>query len=393
MFLKSKVDESAFTKNNQVELIRGGKTYFDLLLNLINNAEQSVHIQTYIFAEDNTGNQVARALKEAVVRGVKVQLLVDGYASQDLSSKFVTDLQEAGIEFRFFEPIFRNNLFYFGRRLHHKVVVVDARYGIVGGLNIADHYNDFPNKPSWLDYALFVEGDIAQKLFLLCVETWNGFRSSLDAAPRIKFDKNFAIQKERQVDVKMICNDWVKRKNEISDAYLAIFHSADTEIILLGSYFFPGTKIRRQMAKASKRGVIITVVVAGFSDVAIAKNAERWLYDWLLRKGVVLYEYQKNILHAKVAVCDNKWMTVGSYNINDLSAYASIELNLEVRNGAFCREVNQTIKEIIKNDCVQVVTNSEIQTTSMFKKIVNWGSYKCIRILLYLFTFYFKQQN
>lgn len=393
MKFNSKSIVTAYTKNNQVELIRGGKKYFDLLLQLIQNAKYSVHIQTYIFANDATGIEVVNALKAAVNRGVAVHILVDGYASQDLSKYFVTELRSAGIKFRFFEPIFRNNHFYFGRRLHHKVVVVDIKYAIVGGLNIANHYNDFPEKPSWLDFALYVKGEVAQQLCILCWKTWNGFTINTDITPCEKSASSASIPKEKQVKIKMIRNDWVRRKNEISDSYIKMFQSSNQEITILCSYFFPGTKIRRQMARARKRGVKIKVVVAGLSDVLIAKYAERWLYDWLLRKGIEVYEYQKNILHAKIAVCDDHWMTIGSYNINDISAYASIELNLEVQNAAFCKEVKQTMEQIIINDCEQITSENTKKATTIFKKIVNWSAYKCMRIVFYLFTFYFRQRN
>lgn len=382
-----------FTKNNQVELLRGGKKYFDVLLKLIQNAKESIHIQTYIFAEDETGKLVANALKESVKRGVEIYLLVDGYASQDLSKTFTNQLKTAGIHFRFFEPFFRNNNFYFGRRLHHKIVVVDVKYALVGGLNIANHYNDLPNQPSWLDFALYVDGEIAQQLCILCWKTWNGFAINSLKIPCINAIVDVTVPKEKQIDIKMCRNDWVRRKNEISDSYIKMLHSSKKEITIFCSYFFPGKKIRYAMVKASKRGVKIKVVVAGVSDIVIAKHAERWLYNWLLRKKIDIYEYQKNILHAKVTVCDYHWMTIGSYNINDISAYASIELNLEIKNTIFCTQVKQTLDQIIANDCEQITTENYIKSNTVFKKIQNWLAFKCVRSLFYLFTFYFRQRD
>ena len=382
-----------YTENNQVELLCGGKKYFDILFKLIQNAKESIHIQTYIFAEDETGKLIVDALKQSVKRGVKVYLLVDGYASQDLSNQFINQLKTAGVNFRFFEPFFKNNNFYFGRRLHHKVVVVDIKYAVVGGLNIANHYNDLPNKPSWLDFAVYVEGEIAQQLCIVCWKTWNGFNSNINNVLCKKTVINFKIPIEKRIEIRMRRNDWVRRKNEISSSYINMLRSSQKEIIILCSYFFPGKKIRRAMVKAIKRGIKIKVVVAGISDVVIAKHAERWLYDWLLRKGIEIYEYQKNILHAKVAICDNQWMTIGSYNINDLSAYASIELNLDIKSENFCTTVRHTLNQIISNDCEQITIKNYNKTNTAFKKILNWFAFKIIRILFYLFTFYFKQRN
>jgi cardiolipin synthase len=217
---------NTYTKNNQVELVPGGKKYFDLLLSLIQNASSSIHLQTYIFADDQTGILVADALKSAAIRGVQVYLLVDGYASKNLSPLFLNQLQTAGIHFRFFEPIFKSSHFYFGRRLHHKVIVIDVKYGLIGGLNVANHYNDLPENPSWLDFAVLVEGEIVQQLCALCWKTWNGFTTN-DKALHCTNNLNetqFAIDK--QVNIKMIRNDWVRGKNEISKSYLSMFQSS-----------------------------------------------------------------------------------------------------------------------------------------------------------------------
>lgn len=382
-----------YTKNNQVELVAGGKKYFDLLLSLIQNAKKSIHFQTYIYANDETGVLVANALKSAALRGVQVYLLVDGYASKNLTSSFTKQLQTAGINFRFFEPIFKSSHFYFGRRLHHKVIVIDEKYGLVGGLNVANHYNDMPKNPSWLDFAVLVEGEIVQQLCSLCWKTWNGFTANTTLFECEKDSNVQQFSAEKQVNIKMIRNDWVRGKNEISKSYLSMFQSSKSEVTILCSYFFPGIKIRRQMVKAAKRGVKIKVIVAGLSDVLVAKYAERWLYDWLLRNKIQIYEYQKNILHAKVAVCDDNWMTIGSYNINDISAYASIELNLELQNAAFCKDVRQTMDKIIATDCVEINAEHSLKTNTIYRRLVCWLAYRCTRILFYMFTFYFKKQR
>ena len=144
---------------------------------MISSARHTLHLQTYIYDEDATGKAVADCLKQAASRGVKVYLMVDGYASQSLSSKFIRDLEDHQVYFRFFEPVFRSRYFYFGRRLHHKVLVVDSQVALVGGINISDKYNDLPGKPAWHDYALHVEGEIPQQLCVLCWKSWQGFPS------------------------------------------------------------------------------------------------------------------------------------------------------------------------------------------------------------------------
>src|SRR5690606_24201691 len=123
---------SAYTNFNRVRLVRGGRDYFNELADLIRKATQSIHLQVYIFIADETGQLIAEELIEAAKRGVQVFVLADGYASKDLPKEFIRRMRSAGIRFRFFEPLLKSERFYLGRRLHHKVVVADGYYGLVG---------------------------------------------------------------------------------------------------------------------------------------------------------------------------------------------------------------------------------------------------------------------
>ena len=146
------------------------------------------------------------------------------------------------------------------------------------------------------------------------------------------------------------------------------------------------------MIDAVKRGVKIQVITAGVSDVKVAKSAERWLYDWLLRNKIELYEYQENVLHGKMALCDSEWMTIGSYNINNISAYASIELNLDVHNPYFVSNTRNVLQQIIEKDCMPISMEEHLRTKNIFKQFGRWLSYGFIRTVFHLFTFYFKHR-
>ena len=319
---------NTYTDNNYVRLIRGGKEYFDALVQLIDSAKENIHLQAYIYDDDETGILIAGALKKAAQRNVSVYVIVDGYASQVLSRSFVKDMRQAGIHFRFFEPVFKSRYFYFGRRMHHKVMVVDAKYALVGGVNIADRYNDLSGKPAWLDFALYLEGEIAAELCVLCWKTWNGYPMNMPITPCEEKRPVVDIAIENRSEVRMRRNDWVRRKNEISASYIQMFRTAKKEVTVLCSYFLPGKIMRQQIQYALSRGVNIRIVAAGISDVSLAKNAERWLYDWLLRNKIELYEYQQNVLHGKIPICDDTWMRIGYYNIKDINGFASIKLNI-----------------------------------------------------------------
>jgi cardiolipin synthase len=381
---------SAYTYNNKVKLVRGGADYFNTLTELINKATRSVHLQIYIMDEDETGKQVAEVLMQAAKRGVDVYLLVDGYASKNLSDNFIHSLQSAGIHFRFFESLLKSEHFYFGRRLHHKILVTDAWYSLVGGVNISNRYNDTDGQPAWLDWALFTEGPASVELFKVCIEVWS--RPGKILTRKSLFHEIPARKPAGHSPVRIRRNDWVKRKNQISRSYIDMFKKAADHIIIMSSYFLPGQILRHHLSRASKRKIDITVIVAGKSDIRLAKNAERYIYRWLLKRNIKLYEYTPSVLHGKMATRDNKWVTIGSYNVNDISAYASVELNLDVNDTAFATDVQKQLEAIIANDCVQVTEESYLTKYNLIERGIQYCSYVLVRVIFYLFTFYFKQR-
>jgi cardiolipin synthase len=381
----------AYTIRNRVELIYGGSEYFSLLLKLIENARQCIFLQFYIYENDETGWRVTHSLINAAKRNVNVYLLVDGYASQGISRKMIKEINEAGIMVKWFEPLFRSKHFYFGRRLHHKVLVADGLYSLVGGVNICNRYNDMPGNPAWLDTAIYCEGEASYDLYKICYEMWGEKNNPKINTQQIKrFIEN--IPAEEQIMVRVRRNDWVKRKNQIWKSYYDMFSKAQKNITIMCSYFLPGRLFRKKIGQAVKRGVKVKVVLAGQSDIMMAKHAERYLYDWLLRNNIEIYEYHESVLHAKLAVYDSKKATIGSYNVNNISAYASLELNMEVENHSFASFVDKEINEIISNHCKLITKDNYIASTNIFRRLWQKFCYSFINNVLNLFTFYFKQE-
>jgi cardiolipin synthase len=371
---KSKPD---FFHHNKIDLIQGGHSYFELLVDMIDGAKETIHFQTYIFDEDETGTQVADALVRAAGRNVKIYMLVDSYGSQALSKAFVDKLKDAGISFGTFRPMFRTKKFYLGRRLHHKVVVVDAIRCTVGGLNISNRYNDTAESMAWLDWALYAEGEVAEALETVCV-------SRLKHRPKKTDIPRRRISNVCHVGVRE--NDWVRRKHQIYDAYLRMFREANTELIIMSAYFLPGRRFRKNIEQAVKRGVKVKVVLTANADVALIKYAERYIYRWLFKNNIEVYEYTRNVLHAKIAVCDNRVMTVGSFNVNNLSAYGSIELNLEVENNKFAHDVHNRLDAIIKKDCRKVTEESFNRQFNLVVRTAHRWAYEAFRFLFFLST-------
>ncbi len=383
---------SEYTKQNKVRLIHGGKEYFDTLWEMIKKAKTSIQFQTYIFDNDFTGRKTAAELIRAARRGVKVKLLLDGYASQSLPGKFVDTLIAGGVSFRWFEPLMRSRKFYFGRRLHHKVIVFDNTFSLVGGVNISDKYNDIGEEPAWLDWAMLSEGDVSAELAKVCIQMWqraNWHFKGRTIAPAIEPCK---VPKETSM-VRVRRNDWVSGKNDITRSYLEMMKNAKSHIIFVSSYFMPSRILRGFMKRALKRGVKISIIIAGKSDVGISKAAERYLYNWMFRHKLTIYEYKKGVLHGKISTYDGEFVTIGSYNINNLSAYASIELNLDVDDKEFALEVEKDFKKIMKNNCTEVIETEYRVKSNHLQQFGHWLAYNTIRFMLFLFTFYFKQNK
>lgn len=163
---------SGYTAHNTIELVSGGSSYFDLLVRLIDEAKETIHLQIYIYEADETGQRITEALMRAARRGIKVFMLLDGYASRSLKPEMIVNIRKSGIYFRWFEPLFKSSRFYIGRRMHHKVFVADGLHSLVGGINISNHYNDRPDQPAWLDWAVYVKGEISTDLHNRCVQMW-----------------------------------------------------------------------------------------------------------------------------------------------------------------------------------------------------------------------------
>ncbi len=381
-----------YTSRNRVEMVRGGRKFFSRLLQLIEEANHSVHLQFYIFLDDDTGNRVIRSLQAAAARGVAVFLQLDAYASRELSQKSVDELREAGVQVKWFEPLFKSRHFYFGRRLHHKVVVVDGFRCMVGGINICDRYNDLPGDPAWLDMAVYCEGEAAYIVYHICRQMWpEKIRQPALAWKEID-DACSSIPQTDWKEVRVRQNDWVKRKVQIWRSYLEAFSHSEKELTIMCSYFIPGLLYRRKLAQAVKKGVRVRVILAGISDIKMAKHAERFLYDWMLKNKIAIFEYQETVLHAKVATCDGVWTTVGSYNVNNISAYASLELNLDIRDPGFAGITTDMMETIIQDHCKEITPENYLNKVNFFTRVWQRFSYGVFNTVLKLFTFYFRQE-
>lgn len=367
--------------SKRIELVHSGADFFERLRCLIAHARSEVHLQTYIFENDTTGKEVAKALIAAASRNVKVYVLLDGYGSASLSVHFITDLIAHGINIRFFAPFFSMNSIYLARRLHHKVAVADGEVALVGGINIADKYRGTQSEEPWLDYAVQIKDTgMATHLERLCKMIYSKKNHKSISTTKIRFHL------AKGVSAHIVQNDWLHRKNEIYDAYTNAIENAKKEITILGSYFFPGRRLSKALYRASRNGVKVKLILSGVSDVPLARRATNHLYASLLKGNIELYEWKNSVLHGKVATVDQTWSTVGSFNLNHLSAYGSIELNIELLSKEFSRTMASNLRGVVAQ-CEKITADTLKTRGGLFAWILNGLAYRLVRILFRIATY------
>ncbi len=374
-------NETPLSETKLIELVHSGEDYFSRLERIILDAKTEIHIQTYIFDYDNIGKKIITALKKAASRNVKINILLDGFGSFSFPEEIINDFNKIGINIRFFSPFFSANSLYIGRRLHHKIVVADSKTVLIGGINIAHKYHGTPTTAAWLDYAVQInDKPIAESLQELCRDIY--LRKRIIRRKEIKS----VIGTVEEPLISVLQNDWLKRKNEIYNAYIKNIGNAKKEIVIVGSYFLPGKRLIKSLKKASRNGVKIKLILSGISDVPMARRASCHLYSKLLRYNIELYEWKKSILHGKVAVIDDNWTTIGSFNLNNLSSYASIEMNVGINSAEFANHYLLHLNEIIKQ-CEKITPKTIEFRYNLTSKLTNWVSYWITRMIEIMVTY------
>lgn len=340
---------------NRIHLLENGDAFFPRLLAAIEAARQEVLVETFILFDDEVGRPLQAALCAAARRGVQVALTLDGYGSSDLPPAFTGPLVEAGVQLRYFDPKrrllgLRTNLF---RRLHRKIVVVDGHTAFVGGINFsADHLASF-GEAAKQDYSIEVEGP--------AVATIHAFaRAALLAteAPR-GWERVSGTSREAAGDaeVRFVARDH-RHPTGIEDAYIAAIRGARKRVLIANAYFLPGYRLLHELHHAARRGVAVTLVLQGNPDMPMVANAAHGLYPYLLGGGVRIVEYCRRPLHAKLALVDDDWATVGSSNLDPLSLSLNLEANVLVRDRAFNAHVHERLQWLIDQHCREIDTSA-----------------------------------
>lgn len=347
---------------------------------MIDEAKLFIHFQSFIVDEDETGLRIIEALIRAAKRGIRTYFLLDAYGTEYLSGKLIKRIEEAGILFRFFSPAFITRGFQLSLRLHHKVLLVDGEVAIIGGMNFADRYRGTRLKKEWLDFALLVKGPECAHVNSILRKTWN--KTFISKAERSMETVHHTKTYAEDIKLRIIENNWYRNKIEILRSYRSAFKHAQDRMIIFASYFLPGRLERKLLRLASSRGVDIRIVLSAESDAPFFKRATGFLYDFILRNNIKIYEYLPSNLHAKVATVDGRWATIGSYNLNHISDYGSIEMNVDVLDKNFAAQFELLLLTIINDDCRQVTFEEYLRRKTWFTQFTGWLSYQMIRLLM-----------
>ena len=369
---------------NQVQLLRNGAEYFPALEQAIDAAAHEVRLETYILADDETGRRIVAALKRAVQRGVNVRVAYDGFGSSAFLGKLGDEMKAGGVDAVVFRPETGWNRFRRSRlrRLHRKLVMVDGHTAFVGGINIIDDLNMPPPREPRFDYAVRVQGPLLAPIHDAMCQLWVGLRqderhqksATIDVCPPVSDAAGdhhawFAFR------------DNVSHRRDIEREYLTAILAAKEEILIANAYFFPGRRFRRALLRARRHGVKVRLLLQGRQEYLLQYYATRALYGTLLDAGVELYEYRPSFLHAKVAVVDGTWATVGSSNIDPFSLLLAREANVFVRNAEFAGGLKASLDEAIKNNST-VIHAKRWSGRPLVDRVLTWALYGVARGLM-----------
>ncbi len=373
-------DSGVFLGGTRAELLSDAGLAFDAMIAAIDAAEHQILLEMYWFASDVVGWRFCEHLRAAAARGVRVRVLYDSLGSWDTSEELFDQLRAGGIEVVEFSPIAPWRLRFawsrLSRRDHRKILVVDARVGFTGGLNLSKH--SLPKAEGgygWRDDAVKVEG-AAVGVLAACF--WAIYRREKGRhAPHPACSDVLPVSDPMLVRV--LAQDGPRRRTQIMRAYLEQIRGAKQRVWLKNAYFIPDRRVRQALARAARRGIDVRVIVPRNSDVPIAKYAGQRTFAGLMRNGVRIFEWLPSVLHSKTAVVDGIWSTVGTFNLDHMSFRTNLEVNLAVLDETFAQTMEATFLKDLES-CTEIDPQA-FKLRSWVERLVELGLYQFRRLL------------
>ncbi|MGI9133148.1 MAG: cardiolipin synthase ClsB [Rhodoferax sp.] len=391
-----------FLPGHSLVLLECGAAFFAALLRAIDASAAEVRLETYIFHFDATGEQVAQALERAALRGVRVYLVMDGVGTVHVPQQWQQRWSRAGVQWHRFLPLGRTGLLFpmRWRRLHRKLCVVDAGMAFCGGINVLDDWVDPQygalQSPRY-DFSVQVSGPLVSDVRSAMQQFWQRLLLTRQIS---QFEFDGARQAWQSGDAMeplvapseaastgamaaLVLRDNERNRVRIERAYRKAIGDARQEVLIANAYFLPGGKLRRALVLAARRGVRVRLLLQGRYEYFLQYHATRPVILSLLNAGVEVYEYQAGFLHAKVAVVDGHWATVGSSNLDTLSLLLAREANVVVQDAAFAGELQQRLLAAMRQHSA-AIDKYAYARRPWKQRCIDWAALAAVRALLFV---------
>jgi cardiolipin synthase A/B len=338
--------KSPLTRKNKVKLLLNGEEKFPELIQVLQQAKHHIHLEYYIYEQDEIGTAIIELLIKKAREGVEVRFIYDDFGSPSIKRKIERRMKEAGVQVH---PFHKVHFYFLANRInyrnHRKIIVVDGKTAFVGGINVSDKYiNNKPGQLYWRDTHLRVDGPGVYYLQYLFISDWNFCCSAPLKPERLHFVPNQAIKEDTYVQVAASGPDSLQPS--ILFSIIQAINLAKDEILITTPYFIPGDSITEAMRIAALSGLSVKLLVPGICDSKLVNAASKSYYNDLLQAGVDIYLYQKGFVHAKTLVVDGKLSIIGTANMD----HRSFELNFEVNMIVYDQPFAQQMRKVFFND-------------------------------------------
>lgn len=375
---------SQFTDGNRIRLLSTGQEYFPVLLAAIDSAQRSIHLEAYLYEDDPTGRKVTEALVRAAGRGVQVHMIIDGFGGGDHIRRLAQQMQPLGLQILIYRPErwwrLQRRLF---RRLHRKIVVIDQTLAFVGGINvIAEPAHE---RGPRLDFAVECEGPIVSAITLTAERLWWTLSLPRLSEPAVPFPRRYGLRTQQPirggVRTALLLRDNLLHRRTIERAYMEALGAAQRDVLIACAYFIPGRRFRAAVLDAARRGVRVRLLLQGRLEHVVQYYAQHALYGQLLAGGVEVNLYTRSFLHAKAAVIDEDWATVGSSNLDPYSLLMAREANVLVRDAAFTAQLRARLEQAIAEESTRFGPE-DLLRRSWAARVFDWIAFGFTRIAI-----------
>jgi cardiolipin synthase A/B len=331
------VTESPLTKGNKVTLLADGQAAYAAMFQVIQNAKNNINLETFIIEDDEVGRKFAGLLLQKQAEGVQVNLIFDSMGSYTTPASFFQRLRDAGIhvvEFNPINPFKAHGHWLLANPDHRKILVIDGKIAIAGGINISAVYSSRLSgrkkvegaKLPWRDTDVQIEGPAVAEFQKLFFDTWQK-----QTGPELSRQDYFPELKEQGTALVRVVGSTPGQDNRITFiVYVSAIIFAQHSIHMTNAYFIPDDQVMDALTDAARRGVDVKIILPSTTDSSMALNAAQYNYSKLLKAGVKIYERRNALLHAKTAVIDGVWSTIGSTNMDYWSLLNDDEVNAVV---------------------------------------------------------------